>query len=72
MLIVWDTLLLPEVREDLVRIDPRASYWPRTHYQLDMFREVDPADWYISFARSENGIIWLIKYSEHSHVIYRS
>lgn len=70
MLIIWDTLLLPELRLELQGIDPRAHYWPRTNYQRVLWPELDPADWYISFSSGAQGIQWVLRYGEHSHIIY--
>jgi hypothetical protein len=70
MLIIWDTVLLPEQEHYLHWVDSGVHYWPRSQYQLDMFQEPRPTDWWISFTRSTSGLVWVMRYSEHSRIVY--
>jgi len=66
MLIVWHEALIQPLRIELVSVDPRVVYWPRSHYG-------DPIlDWWISFSTSQKGLIWLLRHSDYSEVIFQT
>lgn len=70
MLIVWDTLLVPEDQRLLVRIDPKVAYWPHRYVKDSGYNSCVPVEWWISFSASKYGVLWLLDHSQHSRVIY--
>lgn len=72
MLIVWaDTLWLAQ-QEQLRRIDALVSYWPRSWARCGVgYNEAIPVDWWISFSRSQCGLLWIMRYPDVVTVIYQ-
>lgn len=70
MLIVWNTLLVPDQQDYIHSIDSRAAYWPRS-WQFNLtYNRSEISEWWISFSRSQRGLLWVLKYPEYSRVIY--
>lgn len=70
MLIIWNTLLLPEYQRELVYVDTRVQYWPACYMKECGYNVAIPIEWWISFSRVSFGIVWCIKHPEHSKIVY--
>lgn len=70
MLIIWNTLLLPEEQRELVQVDSQVHYWPACYMKGIGYNAVVPIEWWISFSRASFGVLWCIKYPIHSRVVY--
>lgn len=70
MLIVWDTILVPEDQRLLVRIDSRVSFWPCRYVKDLGYNVCVPIEWWISFSSRKYGLIWLLDHSDHSKIVY--
>ena len=72
MLVVWNSLLVPEQQRQIWDLDPRASFWPRSWAHSVYYNSAVPLEWWISFSSGQLGLVWVLRYSEHSRIIYRS
>lgn len=70
MLIVWENILPPQEQAYLVRIDPLVRFWPYRYFKSEGYNECIPLEWWISFSKSESGLLWLMHAPDHNRIIY--
>lgn len=70
MLVIWNTLLVPEIQVQLVRLDPRVVFWPASWMKDAGYSSAVPIEWWISFSSKGFGSWWVLGHPEECRVVY--
>jgi len=70
MLVVYTEQLQIPQQELLIEWRLWVNYWPRSWANTQDYNAAIPLDWYLLFRDQLHGLQWMLRWPDHSRVIY--